>query len=148
MKLLVLSLSVCLAGASCAAANDAARGAASVAELSGNILINKGKGFAPAHKNATLKAGDRVLVKAKSSTTLVFGNCKVTLSTPMVFVVKRETPCNTVVARTRTAGLGGAAAGGLATAGTPLLFVAPLAVACAVKCSDVLGDENTPVSAP
>lgn len=141
---------------------------ATVTDLSGKVLVNTGTGFAPAHPSVALKQGDRVLVGNSSFATLSFKTCDMALTEPTVFTVTDVAPCETAAIQP-VADLPGGGAYPPGGAGVPpggaglppvaaapvippivttLAFVGPLAVACAVKCGDLMDNEETPVSAP
>jgi hypothetical protein len=80
---LVLSASVAMA----------AQSVAVVQNVSGKVLVNKGKGFVPATGALQLGAGDRLLVGKDSTATISYAECAVSLAKPSVFTVTKVAPC-------------------------------------------------------
>lgn len=144
-----------LASASLASANSAPASVAVVAAVDGQVMVNTGKGYFPATAQLVLKAGDRVLVGKNSNATISYNDCAVSLDKPVLFTVTAEPVCAKSSVQP-TADLPGgayppaggvAAAGGLASVALPMLVVGSLTVACAVKCGDLLDDNEDPASA-
>jgi hypothetical protein len=53
---------------------------AQLSDISGNVLVDQGSGFAPAAGGIALKPGDRIMVPGKGGATLTFGpGCAMTL---------------------------------------------------------------------
>ena len=69
---------------------------AQVAEVSGKVLINHGKGFTQAVGNISLKSGDAVFIGDNSAVTIAYGDakCSVTYTTPQTFNVPAKAPCS------------------------------------------------------
>ncbi len=142
------------------AADNSSEKIATVSDLSGKVLVSAGSGFAPALQNVVLKPGDRVLVGNNSFATLSFKTCDVALTEPTVFTVSDVAPCDAAVIQP-VADLPGGGAYPPGGAGVPpvaaapvippiittLAFVGPVAIGCAVKCGDLLDNEETPTSA-
>lgn len=103
--LLAMAVSVGLTGAAVAGAKLSA--------VQGSIMVNNGAGFQAVDGISTLKAGDRVLVNAKSSGQLVFPDgCSVKLR-PGLITIGATSPC-----KVKAQGDGGSLVGplvGLAT---------------------------------
>lgn len=145
-----------LASAVLGSANAAPASLAVVAAVDGQVMVNTGKGYFPATAQLVLKAGDRVLVGKNSNATISYNDCAVSLDKPVLFTVTAEPVCaKSSVQPTADlpggayppAGGGVAAAGGLAPVALPMLVVGSLTVACAVKCGDLLDDNEDPTSA-
>jgi hypothetical protein len=69
--------------------------AANLSNVSGEVLVNTGKGFVAVVENqaVTLKPGDKILVRDNSFATVSFAKCAVALSQPTVFTVAKSAPC-------------------------------------------------------
>lgn len=69
--------------------------AALLTDIQGKILVNQGDGFLTVSSPTELKAGDRVLVRTKSSAKLLYGvDCTETLQANRTYVVPNETICH------------------------------------------------------
>ncbi len=159
---MVLKSVAVIAGAFCALANVAfaespTAPVASVMDLSGKVMVNAGQGFAPASQALALKAGDRLLVGENAFATLSFKTCTVSLTKPTVFTVSDTPPCDGALVQPVADLPGGGAyppggaglppVGGIPPFVTTLAFVGPLAVGCAIKCGDLLDNEEAPATA-
>lgn len=144
-----------LASAVLGSVNAAPASLAVVAAVDGQVMVNTGKGYFPATAQLVLKAGDRVLVGKNSNATISYNDCAVSLDKPVLFTVTAEPVCaksSIQPAADLPGGAyppagGAAAAGGLAPVALPMLVVGSLTVACAVKCGDLLDDNEDPASA-
>jgi hypothetical protein len=92
------SVSLAAAAALAISVSTTAWAAAPVAELitsNGKVLVSQGEGFAPASGFMSLNAGDKVMVGAKSSAELAYGDggCSVTLSAGSVVTIPAKAPC-------------------------------------------------------
>ena len=92
MKILTALL---LSSALFAAGQVAAQGtAATLQDLDGKVLGNKGDGFASGKKGSGLKEGDRIVTLNKSSARIMFPDgCGVTLQENMTFVINSKLGC-------------------------------------------------------
>jgi hypothetical protein len=134
---------------------EAANSVATVGDVSGKVLVNKGEGFVPVAGSFALQAGDKVLVGENSFATISYKECAVSLSKETVFKVTKAAPCLT--------GEKAAAAEGVFITPTadPYVAAAPFpwpvillvgvggtAIACAVACNDIFNDKDKGVSGP
>jgi type 1 fimbria pilin len=71
----------------------AANSVAVVGDVSGKVMVNKGKGFVPVVGSFSLNVGDRVMVGDNSFATVSFSECAVSYSKPTVFVIADLAPC-------------------------------------------------------
>ncbi len=94
MKSVLVGLLTCavLATSSFAAGNVAV-----VGDVSGKVLVNRGKGFVPVSGSLQLNVGDRVMVGENSFATLSYAECAVSLAKPTVVSVAAVAPCATGV---------------------------------------------------
>jgi hypothetical protein len=98
--------------------------AATLSDVSGSVLVNKGKGFVPAAGVVKLKVGDKVLVGEGGFASVAYGKCSVSLDKPTVHAVKKVAPCNEMVispVADLDPPVAGGAAGGAGAAGGGLL---------------------------
>jgi hypothetical protein len=91
MKRIISSALICLFAS--ASVVSAAQSVATVQDVSGKVLVNKGKGFAPVAGSVQLNAGDRILVGEDSFATISYAECAVSLAKPTVFTVAKAAPC-------------------------------------------------------
>jgi hypothetical protein len=86
---------VCSVVMSLSASAFAAAPTVVLGHIEGKVLINQGHGFAPAEAQQTVKAGDRILVSAKSSAEIFYAaqSCSVTYTKPRVVVIGKSAPC-------------------------------------------------------
>ena len=70
---------------------------ATLQDMSGKVLVNKGEGLVSGKTGAALVDGDRIVTLDKSSVRVVFRDgCDVTLQENMVFVVDAQQGCKAV----------------------------------------------------
>jgi hypothetical protein len=126
--------------------------AASLVDVNGSVMVNKGKGFVPAVGTVKLSVGDKVLVGEGGFAAVTYDKCTVSLDKPTVHAVSKVAPCDQAVISPVAdldppiaAGLGGLPL----TVLLPLLVIPPL-VGCALidgcPINDLLDDENDPAT--
>jgi hypothetical protein len=98
---------------------------ATLSDLGGKVLVNKGDGFKSVVGAIELNTGDRVMVGEDSFATLTYSECAVSLAKPGVVAISDVAPCDVVV--TPTADYV-APAGGVAGLPIPLLVIGTAAV--------------------
>lgn len=66
-----------------------------VAAVKGSVLVNKGVGYTPVSRTASVKPGDRLMVNPGSTATITFSDgCSVPVKAGSVFTVGKTSPCN------------------------------------------------------
>jgi hypothetical protein len=120
-------------------------GAASLQDLNGKVLVNKGDGLVSGKAGAALKDGDRIVTLDKSGARIMFPDgCGVTLQENMIFVINSQLGCKALpVASNPTP----AAVSGL-TAGQELFIgVAWVGAGAIIGNAAVKNRDNQPISA-
>lgn len=122
-------------------------GAATLEDLSGKVLMNKGDGLVSGKAGTALKDGDRIVTLDKSGARIIFPDgCSVALQENMIFVINAQLGCKALpVASNPTP----AAVSGL-TAGQELLIgVAWVGTGAIIgnAASNRNGQDNQPISA-
>ena len=87
---LILGASALLGSFSLAFASE--KPIANLFQVSGKILVDSGKGFVASGDRA-LQLGDRIFIGDKSSVTVAYADCTVTLNKPSVFIIGKIAPC-------------------------------------------------------
>lgn len=68
--------------------------AATLSDVTGRVLVQRGEGFQSVDNDATVRAGDRILTGEKSSVIIVYGEgCSQTVLANQSVVVMSEPPC-------------------------------------------------------
>jgi hypothetical protein len=143
-KTLVTLLSLAMMSSSVLAGGSAA----TITDFSGKVLVNHGKGFAPASGVVSLNAGDKVMVGENSFAVVSFAECAVSLSTPTVLAIAEKAPCATasgdVAVISPVADMDVAAAPIIPV---PLIVLGVVGIAgVGLVASGVLDDKNDPAS--
>lgn len=122
-------------------------GAATLEDLSGKVLMNKGDGLVSGKAGTALKDGDRIVTLDKSGARIIFPDgCNVTLQENMIFVINAQLGCKALPVASNPAP---AAVSGL-TAGQELLIgVAWVGTGAIIgnAASNRNGQDNQPISA-
>jgi len=137
-----------LASALMTAGQAAAQGteAATLQDLSGKVLMNKGDGLVSGKAGAALVDGDRIVTLDKSSARIVFADgCTVTLEENNIFVINAELGCKALP----VASTGAAAAGGMSGTTAALIGAGVLGLGLALGGGGggSSTDDNRPISA-
>lgn len=66
---------------------------ATLKELQGVIMINRGDGFAIANSGDALNAGDRIMVMEESSASVANERCVILLEGNSVYIIEQQDPC-------------------------------------------------------
>ena len=67
---------------------------ATIDKITGKVMVNEGKAFAPGRLQQRLKPGDRVMVMDKSTATIVFDDdCRLTVEANKLVVVPDRSTC-------------------------------------------------------
>ncbi|MFT3807402.1 hypothetical protein [Arenimonas sp.] len=67
---------------------------ATIDKITGKVMVNEGKAFAPGRLQQRLKPGDRVMVMDKSKTTIVFDDdCRLDIEANKLVVVPDRSTC-------------------------------------------------------
>ena len=79
----------------CGVSALAAETSAQIDFLSGKVLLNAGRGFAPTKMSNSLKAGDQLLIGKDSTVTVTFNTaqCSVSYAAPSVVTIPAIAPC-------------------------------------------------------
>ena len=89
---LLLTGTLVIAGQAAAQSQDA-----TLQDLSGKVLVNKGEGLVSGKAGAALVDGDRIVTLDKSAARVVFPDgCSVALEENMIFVVNAQLGCKAV----------------------------------------------------
>ena len=88
--------------------------AATVQNMQGSVLINRGTGFQAATGSAPVAVGDQVMVREGGSAQIVYdGGCAVKVEQERITAVKAEPPCGA---------FGGGSGGALGAGATPYVI--------------------------
>ena len=119
-------------------------GAATLQDLNGKVLMNKGDGLVSGKAGAALVDGDRIVTLDKSSAKIIFADgCTVTLEENNIFVINAELGCKALpVASTGSA----ATAGGFNATAAALIGASLVGVGLAIGVGNGNND-NRPISA-
>ena len=135
-----------LASALAATGQAAAQGtgAATLQDLNGKVLMNKGDGLVSGKAGAALVEGDRIVTLDKSGAKIVFADgCTVTLEENNIFVINAELGCKALpVASTGSA----ATAGGFNATAAALIGASLVGAGLAIGVGNGNND-NRPISA-
>jgi hypothetical protein len=71
--------------------------AATLMDVSGSVLVNKGEGFVTATGSIELNVGDKVMVGEGGFATVSYDNCAVALDKPTLHAVAKVAPCDAPV---------------------------------------------------
>lgn len=114
---------------------------ATIDKITGKVMVNEGKEFAPGRLQQRLKPGDRVMVMGKSRATIVFDDdCRLDIeANKLVVVPDRSTCAGGYLAEQSINPAGSGAIGGAGSGGSALL---PL-VAGAVVVAIVLDEDDS-----
>jgi hypothetical protein len=74
-----------------------AANAATLNDVSGSVLVNKGEGFVAATGAIELNVGDKVMVGEGGFATVSYDNCAVALDKPTLHAVAKVAPCDAPV---------------------------------------------------
>lgn len=92
VTVLLLASTLVVAGQAAAQSSDA-----TLEELSGKVLMNKGDGLVSGKAGAALVDGDRIVTLDKSAARIVFPDgCSVALEENMIFVINSQLGCKAV----------------------------------------------------
>ena len=84
----------CLGMTFSAAAAEAPSANSTLREMSGHVSVNQGTEFFPASLDMRLKPGDKVMVKGKSSATIIFDDqCRLDIEANKVVTVSEQSAC-------------------------------------------------------
>lgn len=113
---------------------------ATIDKITGKVMVNEGKEFAPGHLQQRLKPGDRVMVMDKSRTTIVFDDdCRLDIEANKLVVVPDRSTCAGGYLAEQGINPGGSGAiGGSGVSGGQAL----LPVAAAIIITAVVLDED------
>jgi hypothetical protein len=119
-------------------------GAATLQELNGKVLMNKGDGLVSGKAGTALMDGDRIVTLDKSGAKIVFADgCTVTLEENNIFVINAELGCKALP----VASTGAAAAGGISGTTAALIGAGVLGLGLALGGGGSGTDDNRPISA-
>ena len=89
---LLLASTLVIAGQAAAQSSDA-----TLQDLSGKVLVNKGEGLVSGKAGAALVDGDRIVTLDKSAARIIFPDgCSVALEENMIFVINAQLGCKAV----------------------------------------------------
>mgnify|MGYP003542053958 CR=1 FL=1 len=118
-------------------------GAATLQELNGKVLMNKGDGLVSGKAGTALMDGDRIVTLDKSGAKIVFADgCTVTLEENNIVVINAELGCKALP----VASTGAAAAGGFNATAAALIGASLVGVGLAIGVGNGNND-NRPISA-
>ena len=136
-----------LASAACLTGQATAQGsaAATLQDLNGKVMVNKGNGLVVSGKTgSTLVNGDRIFTLDKSGARIVFADgCAVTLDENKLFVINAELGCKALPVASTTAP---AAAAGLTAVQGGLISAAVLAGVAAAASGASNHNDKRPIS--
>ena len=120
-------------------------GAATLQELNGKVLMNKGDGLVSGKAGTALMDGDRIVTLDKSGAKIVFADgCTVTLEENNIFVINAELGCKALP----VASTGAAAAGGMSGTTAALIGAGVLGLGLALGSGGGSStNDNRPISA-
>lgn len=117
---------------------------ATLQDLSGKVLMNKGDGLVSGKAGVALVDGDRIVTLDKSSAKIVFADgCTVTLEENNIFVINAELGCKALPVTSTGAA---AAAGGVSGTTAALIGAGLVGVGLAIGGGNGNND-NRPISA-
>lgn len=116
---------------------------AKIDKITGKVMVNEGKEFAPGRLQQRLKPGDRVMVMDKSKTTIVFDDdCRLDIEANKLVVVPDRSTCAGGYLAEQSINPGGSGAiGGASSGGSGLL---PLAIGAVVVAVVLDEDDSSP----
>lgn len=118
---------------------------ATIDKITGKVMVNEGKAFAPGRLQQRLKPGDRVMVMDKSRTTIVFDDdCRLDVEANKLVVVPDRSTCagGYLAEQGINPGGSGAIGGGAAGSGGPGLL--PLGIGAVVVAVVLDEDDSSP----
>lgn len=117
---------------------------AKIDKISGKVMVNEGKEFAPGRLEQRLKPGDRVMVMDKSRTTIVFDDdCRLDIeANKLVVVPDRSTCAGGYLAEQTLNPSGSGAIGGSGVSGGKALL--PIAAAIVITAAVLDEDDASP----
>jgi hypothetical protein len=74
-----------------------AANAATLTDISGSVLVNKGEGFVATTGAIELNVGDKVMVGEGGFATVSYDNCAIALDKPTLHAVSKVAPCDAPV---------------------------------------------------
>jgi hypothetical protein len=138
---LLLASALCLTGQATAQGSAAA----TLQDLNGKVLVNKGNGLVVSGKTGTaLVNGDRIFTLDKSGARIVFADgCAVTLDENKLFVINAELGCKATPVSSKAAA---AAPGGLTIVQGGLISAAVLGGVAAAASGASNNNDKRPIS--
>jgi hypothetical protein len=120
-------------------------GAATLQDLNGKVLVNKGNGLVSGKSGTALMDGDRVVTLDKSGARIVFADgCAVTLEENKIFLISTELGCKALPVASTAAPAAGLTTGQMALIGAGVLGLGAALAAGGGGGSS--SNDNTPIS--
>lgn len=117
---------------------------ATIDKITGKVMVNEGKAFAPGRLQQRLKPGDRVMVMDKSKTTIVFDDdCRLDIEANKLVVVPDRSTCAGGYLAEQGINPGGSGAIG-GTAGSGGSGLLPLGIGAVIVAVVLDEDDSSP----